>query len=169
MKKVVFVIAQSNFRDEELAIPRMLLAKNGIECMIASKHAGSSKGMLGDIVDAQVSIDEIDDSFDALIFIGGSGASQYFDDGKALSLARLYFGENKIVAAICIAPSILANSGILKGKKAASFASEKENLKSKGAIVSNKAVEVSGKIVTASGPIAAKAFGEEILALLKSS
>jgi protease I len=169
MKRVVFVIAQNNFRDEELLIPRMLLAKNGVECVIASKRACSSKGMLGEIVDASFSLDEIDDSFDALIFIGGSGAAQYFNDEKALSLARLYFGEGKIVAAICIAPSILANSGILKGRKASCFASEKENLKSKGAIVSSKAFIVDGKIVTASGPASAKAFGEEILKLLKSS
>ncbi len=169
MKRVVFVIAEKNFRDEELLVPRAILAKAGVECVIASKASCSSKGMLGSIVEASVGLGDVGDSFDALVFIGGSGAEQFFSDDKALSLARLYFGMGKIVGAICIAPSILANAGILKGKKAACFASEKENLSSKGAVVRGRAVEVDGKIVTASGPIAAKQFGEEILNLLKGS
>jgi protease I len=72
------------------------------------------------------------------------------------------------VAAICIAPVILANAGLLNGKRATSFSSEKNTLVTKGALVSVNGVESDGKIITAEGPSHATEFGEMILKALKS-
>jgi protease I len=160
--KVVFVIAEKNFRDEELLEPKEILRNKGIECVIASKNKGTHIGMLGAIVESTLSLKEVDNSFDALVFIGGSGATQYFDDPMAQGLAAKYKDMHKIVAAICIAPSILANAGVLNGKKATCFSSESQNLKSKGAIFTKKPIEVDENIITAAGPIVAKKFGEYI-------
>jgi protease I len=160
--KVVFVIAQKDFRDEELLEPKNLLAGKGVECFIASKNKGTHRGMLGAIVESTLSLKEVDNSFDAIIFIGGSGATQYFNDPEAQGLAVKYMDLGKLVAAICIAPSILANAGVLNGKKATCFSSESQNLKSKGAIYTKKPIEVEGNIITASGPIVARKFGEYI-------
>jgi protease I len=141
--------------------------KKEIECVIASKHIASLKGVMGNIVESTITLREIDNGFDAIIFVGGNGAGQYFNDSEAKGIARKYFELDRVVAAICIAPSILANAGILKGKKATCFASEKNNLEDKGAIYSKSPVVVDGKIITASGPVVAKQFGEEILKALK--
>ncbi len=168
MAEVVFVIAQKDFRDEELLITKDVLEKNNIKCIVASKERGKHKGMLGEIVESDLSINEISDFFEGIVFVGGVGAKQYFNDALVLALAKKYYSIGKIVCAICIAPSILANSGILKGKKATAFNSEKENLVSKGAIFTGKAVEIDGTIITADGPKSAKAFGEAIAKKLKN-
>jgi len=164
--KAVFVIPQDNFRDEELFETKRVLESNGVKCFIASKTKGICVGMLGGKITSDLTLDEVGKDFEGIIFVGGGGAVEYFNDAKALGLARKYFDMGCVVAAICIAPSILANAGILRGVRVSAFSSEKKNLKSKAAVISDKSVEVHGLIVTASGPAHAKEFGEKISELL---
>ena len=103
------------------------------------------------------------EDYDAVIFVGGVGAKEYFESEAAHKLAREADEKEKIVAAICIAPSILANAGILKGKKATAYPSEKTNLEAKGAVFVDENVVVDGRIITANGPGAAAEFGEAIV------
>ena len=70
------------------------------------------------------------------------------------------------MAAICIAPSILANTGLLEGKRATAFPSQEGHLVMKRAKFKQTEVVVDGKIVTANGPKASRQFGEEIAKLL---
>jgi len=161
--KVVFVIAKHYFRDEELFHTLEELKKNGIDCVIASSEKGDCIGSMGKKAVAELSLEEINSGeFNAVIFVGGSGASVYFENEVALDLARSFFIEGKLVAAICIAPSILANAGILKGKTISAFPSEEKNLLEKGAFYSKNPVEVDGQIITANGPGAAREFGKKI-------
>lgn len=167
-KKVLFVIAPADFREEELFLPKEVLDKAGIETRIASRKAGYVSGAGGGKASAGLSFDRVNVSeYDAIAFIGGPGASAYFDDAKARQIARQAFEEGKIVAAICIAPTILANAGILRGKKATCFSSQANNLREKGAEYTGQPVAVDGKVITANGPSAAKEFGKGILNLLR--
>ena len=75
--------------------------------------------------------------------------------------------QNKIIAAICIAPVTLANAGILNGKKATVFPSGKNDLIRNGAKYTGDSVTVDGNIITANGPMAAEAFGKKIVEMLK--
>jgi len=70
-------------------------------------------------------------TFDAVVFVGGPGAEEYFHNPVALKIAQEAYKEGKVVGAICIAPRILAEAGILKGKKATVFHSQIEAIKSK--------------------------------------
>ncbi|MBN2067894.1 MAG: DJ-1/PfpI family protein [Candidatus Diapherotrites archaeon] len=162
-KRVLLIIAPSNFRDEELFHTKAELEKAGAATAIASRQAGTINGMLGGKAEAELALDSVNgEEYDAVIFIGGSGASTYFNDSAAQQIAKDAAAQGKVQAAICIAPSILANAGILKGKKATAFSSEAENLRDKGAIYTGEAVTVDGKIITANGPQAAKQFGQKI-------
>ena len=168
-KNVVFIIAPKDFRDEELFHPMEEIGKAGAHCEIASTKLGERMGSKGGKAGVELMIDYAKvspDNFDAIVFVGGSGAKIYFEDARAQELARNFAKEGKVVAAICIAPSILANAGVLKGKKATSFPSEKDNLISKGAKFTGAGVEVDGKIVTADGPKSAKDFGKRIAKLM---
>lgn len=170
MNKVLMVIAPDKFRDEELFEPKSILESNGYNVEIASKGVKKSTGMLGGTANVDLDITKVDlKSYRAVVFVGGSGAAIYFHDEIALEIARNAYEDGKIIAAICIAPSILANSNILKGKKATSFPSEKDNLEMKGAEYTGESLTVDGKIITANGPKSAKKFGEEIVKMLKKS
>lgn len=167
-KKVLMVIAPENFRDEEYLTPKEVLEGYGAEITTASKGVETAKGMLGATAKVDMDIDDANaKSYDAVIFVGGTGASIYFDDSKAHSIAKEAHNSGKIVCAICIAPSTLANAGMLDGKKATAWSSEQSNLESKGATYTGESVTQDGNIITANGPTAAKAFGEKIAEALK--
>lgn len=167
-KKVLMVIGLKNFRDEELFHTKEELEKSGVQTVIASSSLSEAVGMLGGKATPSLTIDKANASdFDAIVFVGGGGAAQYFNNRHALGLAQKFANSGKVVAAICIAPLILANAGLLKGKKVACFSSEKNALKEKGVVLTGKPVEVDGLIVTAEGPQAARDFGRKIAELLK--
>lgn len=166
-KKVLMVVAPIDFRDEELFNPKKILENAGVKVMIASKGVSEAKGMLGGSTKVDLDLIQVKIAdYDALVFVGGSGAEIYFNDTMVLDLVRQTVSSKKVVAAICIAPSILANADVLKGKKATVSESEISNLQAKGAEFINQPVVQDGNLVTASGPSASQAFGEKIVEML---
>ena len=168
MKKAVMIIAQKDFRDEELLKPRAILEKNGISVTVASTVLGPVKGLMGAEVQSGMRIKDINpEDFDLIVFVGGGGAQQYWDDPVAHELARKAYQGGKLVAAICIAPVILGKAGLLKGKRATVWTTNAGQLKVSGAEYTGKNVEKDGTIITAAGPFAAQEFGEELVKALK--
>jgi len=167
-KSVLMIIASNNFRDEEYLHPREVLENEGAKITIASSTKKEVTGMLGTKVIPDILMSEVNiDDYDAVIFVGGSGANEYWENEKAHEIAKKAYEKSKVIGAICIAPVTLARAGLLKGKKATVYTSEIENIKKEGAIYTGNSVEVDGKIVTGNGPTAAKEFGEKIAELLK--
>ncbi|MEN6511444.1 MAG: DJ-1/PfpI family protein, partial [Chloroherpetonaceae bacterium] len=70
---------------------------------------------------------------------------------------------------ICLAPVILANAGILKGKKATVSGTESKTIEVKGAKYTEPGVTIDGLIVTANAPRASRRFGQAIVELLKKN
>ena len=163
MTKVVMVVAPENFRDEELFGTKSVLESRRIDVILASKGVRQATGMLGRTAEIDLDIKDIhEEDFDALVLIGGSGAAVYFEDKTILELVKKFDDKQKIIGAICIAPMILANSGILKNIKATSFKSQQKNLEKKGAVLADSDVVVDRNIITARGPFASAEFGKKI-------
>jgi protease I len=166
-KKVLMVIAPVDFRDEEYFETRKVLEDLGNKITVANSTGQPSKSSFGKIVKPDKTIYNVNvKDFDAIIFVGGRGSEEYFNNTKALTLAKEFNKDGKVVSAICIAPSILANAGILNGKKATSFPSQRNNINAVGTYTGNP-VEVDGKIITGNGPQAAKDFGKKIAEALR--
>jgi len=162
-KKAVLIIAREIFRDEELFDTQKAIEVAGIETTVASSIVGTCKGKLGATAQATMLVSDISaDDFDAIIFVGGGGAMEYYENCDALNLAKDAYAKGKIVAAICIGPRILANAGLLKSKTATCFESEADALDKLGANYTGKDVERDGRIITANGPHAAEEFGTAI-------
>ncbi|MFH1820862.1 MAG: DJ-1/PfpI family protein [Methanobacteriota archaeon] len=163
------IIAPENFRDEELLHTKEELDKAGVETSIASTKTTEAKGMLGVKVTPDIKLVQVKvDDYDAVVFVGGSGSAAYFKDDCALSIAREASKRGKKVCAICIAPVVLANAGLLKGKRATVFPGDYvKDIVNKGAAYTGKPVEVDGNVITANGPAAAREFGRAIAKALK--
>ena len=172
--KVLMIIAPKNFRDEELFKPKAILEKNRYKVTIASLSGDIAKGMLEAEIVPDFTLDEISvDTYDGVIFVGGSGTEIYFDNEMAYSIAKEGYEKNKVLGAICIAPCILAKAGVLKNKRATVWSSAVAKkyvkiLEANGALYTDEDVVVDEKIVTANGPGAAEKFGNEIVRLLKT-
>jgi len=176
MAKILFIVAQNKFRDEEFFHPRDILKSHEIE--VASLTTKTATGVLGGEIKPDLDIEEAlkrvkDDAYDAVIFVGGQGAIEYFTHPAALDIARTAAESDavKVLGAICIAPLILAHAGVLDGKKVTCWdddkGTKKKIIESKGAAFVAKNVVADGKIVTANGPQSAKKFGEKIFDMLK--
>lgn len=167
-KKAVLVIAEQAFRDEEYLQPKAVLEEAGVEVLTASTTTSEVLGKLGARVKPDLLISELNlEEIDLLVFVGGGGAQQYFEDPVAHNRARKMVDSGKLLGAICIAPVILARSGLLKGRKATVFIDGVDELRENGATYTGKQVEVDGKIITANGPEAARLFGEELVKQLQ--
>ncbi|MFQ5707180.1 MAG: DJ-1/PfpI family protein [bacterium] len=162
-KSVLMVIAHNNFRDEEYNEARQKLESSGAKITVASTVIRGASGFQGMRLDPDVLIDDVaTDDFDAVIFVGGTGASQYWHDVSAHTIAKSAHDRGKLVAASSHAVVTLAVAGLLKGKKVTGHVSIFEKLAVHGAKFNSSKVEKDGNIITASGANAAKEFAEAI-------
>lgn len=172
-KKALMVIAFKDFRDVEYFVPKEILEKEGVSIKTASNKEGMAIGADGGQVKVDFEISQINpDDFDVVIFVGGPGCLKNLDNENSYELIRKTIDKGKILAAICIAPVILAKAGVLRGKKATVWTSTFDKtgekiLKENGADYLKENVVTDGKIITASGPAVAENFGKEILKILK--
>jgi len=165
--EVLIVIPCVEFQDAELSGVEDALSEASIGIKMASSGANECRGVAGRTIMPDYTFDDLDpERFDAVIFIGGPGAESYLHDQGAHGLAKSFVALGKVVAAICWAPAILANAGILNGKNATCWDGAKNDLIKGGANYTGKSVEVDGNVVTANGPDAAMLFGQEIAKLL---
>lgn len=163
MPEVLMVIAPVTFRDEEYAEPKAVLESRGAHVTTASTRPGECRGKLGMVAHADIAVDDTDGAdYDAVVFVGGGGSEVFFDDPGAHDLAREAFEAGKVVAAICIAPSILAHAGLLDGRQATAFETQQDDLIEHGALWTDRTVAVDLPFITANGPAAAREFGDAI-------
>ncbi len=168
-KRVAMIIAFNNFKDEEYLDTKEELKKGGIEIEVVSNSIGIAKGVGGTKVEIKKTIKELNiDDYDGVVFIGGSGVLENLDNSDSYKIAKEAISKNKILAAICISPVILAKSGVLNGKKATVWSSILDKspikeLEKNGAIYLDQSVVVDGKIITGNGPKAAHQFGKTIV------
>lgn len=97
-----------------------------------------------------------------VVFVGGGGSKLLFNDADAIRIAQEMYRKGKIVSAICLAPVILANAGVLKNKKATVSGQEAKTIEVKGAIYTQPGVTIDWNIVTGNAPKSSQMFGETI-------
>lgn len=102
------------------------------------------------VADTQDNMIELDDKLEMIFLPGGMPGTLNLERSAVVQSAIDYCVENdKYIAAICAAPSILGHKGILDGKKACCYPGFEQELK--GADVNYDAVNADGKIVTSRG------------------
>lgn len=173
-KSIALVIAFRNFRDEEYFIPEQILKGAGAEIKTISASLGQAIGKMGGEVKVDLLLDDLNvGDYDAVLFIGGSGAAKYIDDSQAHQVAQEVVQKNILLGAICIAPAILARAGVLSGKKATVWSDNMDKsavniLKEEGVKYQPDHVVIDGKIITADGPDSAKSFAEAVIEALNA-
>lgn len=164
-KKIVFVLAGRNFQDREYLVTRLILETLGADIHVAGATRNECVSTGGARVRPDTTIKSAGDGeWDAVIFVGGEGARGLLDCRQCQSLARMQFEKKRTLAAICVAPSILANAHLLGRRAATAWHTELPNLRKQGAIASRHPVVRDENIVTAAGPSYAEGFADEIRA-----
>jgi len=160
----LLVIAPVDFQDREYTVTRKALEDAGYEVVAASATLDTAVGMEGTRVQPDITLQDVEvGDYLAVVFIGGGGCTVYYDDPAALAVAREAYDKGMTVGAICLAPGILANAGILEGRQATVSPGGVDELERGGATFVDQDVVVDGKVVTACGPPASEAFGEALV------
>lgn len=108
----------------------------------------------------------VPDQYDAIILPGGSpGYINLGKSGKIIEIIKKFNSQNKLIAAICGAPSILAKEGLLDNKKATIYPGNERLL----AYPRDGPVVVDGNIITSQGPGTAMEFALKIVEKLLGS
>ena len=161
MKAIVFLA--DGFEECEALIVVDILRRAGVETIMASimgrLDIDSSRHI---IVKADALIEEIDFSdADIIVLPGGRLGTENMSACELVRKQCREFTTEKIVAAICAAPSILASLGLLDGKKATCHPDFEAQMV--GAVLTYDSVTVDGNIVTGQGLGAAFDFAFELV------
>ena len=123
---------------------------------------------------ADTTVKELDfEEYDVLVLPGGIPGTPNLAACEPLTEAVKSFvsraDEGKIVAAICAAPSILGNLGLLKGRRATANPGFMQAIEECGAITSEKPVVVDGNLITSRAMGTAIPFALTIISILLDS
>lgn len=166
-RRALFVIAHQGYREEELSEPRAALEAVGVKVEVASSSLGPASGMQGGTVQPDLLYCAARPAdYAAVLFVGGYGAAEYFPDRTAHELAREALRLGRVVAAICYGASVLAEAGLLAGRKATGWPGREAHLRERGAVWTGATLEVDGALVTARGPEAAAELGRALVSAI---
>jgi 4-methyl-5(b-hydroxyethyl)-thiazole monophosphate biosynthesis len=137
-----------------------LLRRAGIEVISAGLSDGPVTASRGVVLVPDRSLDEVlGESFDMIVLPGGlPGAERLDADPRIHGLLQRMADEDRYTAAICAAPKVLLNAGLLDQRRATAYPGIIDPKDAGSATLSDESVVVDGKVVTSRGPGTAMDF-----------
>jgi len=167
--KTVAILATDGVELIELNEPMKALKDAGAVVEIVSLKAGEFQGFdhlkPGDTVTADKAVAGVDASaYSALLLPGGVANPDLLRaDADAVAFVRAFFDAGKPVAAICHAPWLLIEAGVIEGRRMTAFESIRTDLKNAGADVVDEEVVVDQGLVTSRCPDDIPAFNARMI------
>jgi len=171
----VLFLATDGFENDELFKPRQALIDAGATVTLASIKTdaitGEKNGEKADSITPDMTIDDVDtDDYDALVLPGGLGNPDKMRlEDRAIEIVTEFMDDDKIVAAICHAPWLLAEADVVDGRKLTSWPSVRTDLENAGATVVDETVVVDDNLITSRNPDDIPAFNDAIIKALNAA
>lgn len=165
---MIYVFLADGFEDMEAIIPNDILRRAKFEVKTVGVTGKSVKSGTGIVMNTDVAVEEIQTKeLKAIVLPGGMpGTTNLNNCKKVHDIINFCIQNNILIGAICAAPMILGEMGLLKNKHVCAFPGTEEHLK--GAIISNDYLCKDGNIITAKGPGAAAEFSFAMIEYLSS-
>lgn len=169
----ILIIASDGSEQSELMQPRDDLAKAGAIVHVATPDGSDIRGWdktdWGETVPADIQITAAQiDQYDALVLPGGQiNPDTLRADADVVQKIADFAATGKPVAAICHAPWLLIEAGLVRGKRLTSFKSIRTDLRNAGADVVDEDVAQDGNLITSRNPGDLDAFSKAIIAAVE--
>ena len=167
---MVAILLGKGFEESEALVPADLLRRAGIQVALVGLDGLQVAGSHGITVTADTTLDQLDpDGLKMLMLPGGLGGVEAISgDMRAQALIQHCYDHGCWLAAICAAPTILANLGMLDRRRAVCYPGM-EDLMGSAVVQKGVQVVVDGHIVTGEGPGSAFPFGLKLVEVLKGA
>ncbi|MBC8288192.1 MAG: DJ-1/PfpI family protein [Nitrospinae bacterium] len=164
--KTVLVPLAPGFEEIETITVVDILRRAGARVTLAGTEEGPLEGSRGIHVLPDEQLDDVlEKDFDLIILPGGQpGTNNLKKDARITRLLKKMDGLNKYIAAICAAPVVLKNAGILQNRCVTSHPSIQKDLQ--GINYKEDRVVVDGNIVTSKSPGTAMEFSLKLVEIL---
>ena len=164
MPRVLVPIAEGSEELEAVTVID-LLRRAGIDVTVAGLISGPVTMSRKTVILPDLSLDEaLQHDYDMVVLPGGlPGADNLNEDSRIRELLQRMANSGKFVGAVCAAPYVLANAGVLRGKRATSYPGFLDTMDLPDTEVTGKPVERDGKIITSRGPGTAMDFALELI------
>jgi len=172
-KAKILIMATDGFEQSELMVPQQKLSKAGATVEVAAPKSrmnadeirGWDEKDWGQSVKVDKDIESIDPSaYDALVLPGGQiNPDKLRTEQKAIEIIRSFYSSGKVVAAICHAPWLLIEAGIIKGRKCTSYQSIKTDVMNAGGEWRDETVVTDQGLITSRNPGDLDAFVSKII------
>jgi len=162
--KRVAVLATDGFEQSELEVPVKHLRAEGAEVHVVSLKPGEIKGWAGKDWGRPVQVDAVVSEvsatdYDAIVLPGGQINPDLLRvESEAIAFIKDFWTDGKVVGAICHAPWLLVEAGIVKGRKVTSYGSIQTDVKNAGGLWEDSAVVTDKGLVTSRKPEDLPAF-----------
>lgn len=173
--KTFAILASNGFEQSELMEPRRALLEAGasVEIVSLSKdaiRAWHSKDW-GDLIEVDLDLNAASPArYDGLVLPGGTlNADHLRMEPRAICFVKDFFENRKPVAAICHAPWLLIEAGVVAGRRLSSWPSLKTDIRNAGGEWIDSEVVVDGQLVTSRKPDDLPAFNEAMISLFAES
>jgi protease I len=167
--KTVAILATDGVEQVELVEPRKALEEAGATTHLVSLEAGQIQGFNhldhGDRFDVDKVVSEVSaDDYDALMIPGGVANGDFLRaDADACTFTAAIAAAHKPIAAICHAPWILVETGIVKGRTLTSFPALKTDIENAGGTWVDEEVHVDQGLTTSRKPDDIPAFNAKMI------
>lgn len=167
--KRIAILATDGVEQIEMTEPRRALDAEGAKTELISPAKGKLQAWQhhdkGDTFPVDVQLDAADPhNYDALVLPGGvANPDQLRMMPKAVEFVRSFFEQDKPVAAICHAPWLLVEAGVVRGRSLTSWPSLHTDLKNAGAKWLDREVVEDENLVTSRKPDDLPAFNKKII------
>jgi protease I len=167
--KRIAILATHGFEQSELEVPLKRLKEAGATVDVVSPESGEIKGWemkdWGHPVNVDRKLADVSaDDYDAIVLPGGQINPDLLRiNTDALRFIRAFFDQKKVVAAVCHAPWLLIETGIIKDRPATSYHSIKTDVINAGAKWQDQPVVVDQGVITSRNPGDLEAFSAKII------
>lgn len=163
---MIYVFLAPGFEESEALVTVDVLRRAGENVVTVGVTESLIKGAHGIQVVTDTTIYDVQGTHpDGIVLPGGMPGTLHLEHCQwVCEMIRDAYRNDKWIAAICAAPSILGHMGLLTNRKATCFPGFENELL--GAEVTAQPVCRDGRFITANGPGAAMAFGLEIVRAL---